>query len=137
MGLNRKKAKGRRSGKPFTGIPWDVLDHPDVVGLKGNSFKLLVYLARQYRGNNNGDLSVAYSVMKGKFNSKATLTSARDELLSKGLIMQTREGKFTNPGGICALYALTWQPIDECSGKLDVEPTTTAPRSFRLLKANN
>ena len=31
------------------------------------------------------------------------------------------------------LYALTWQPIDECRGKnLELSPTTTAPRKFSL-----
>ena len=28
------------------------------------------------------------------------------------------------------LYAITWQPIDECGGKLDVKPTTNAPRKL-------
>ena len=35
------------------------------------------------------------------------------------------------PEDIPNLYAITWQPIDECNGKLDANPTTVAPRSFR------
>ena len=35
------------------------------------------------------------------------------------------------PEDIPNLCAITWQPIDECNGKLDANPTTVAPRSFR------
>jgi hypothetical protein len=28
------------------------------------------------------------------------------------------------------LYAITWQPIHECGGKLDVASTTIAPRKL-------
>lgn len=133
MTAKRSRAKGRKESGPFTGIPWVVLDHPDVAGLSGNAFKLLLYLARQFRGRNNGDLSASYSVLKdaGAFNSRDTIQRAKRELIDKGIIVQTREGRFTNPGGICALYALSWIPIHECGGKLDVEPTTKAPRSFK------
>ena len=48
-------------------------------------------------------------------------------------LVKTRTGQFTNPGGVCALYAITWQPIDECKGKkLHVAPTNTPPRKFSL-----
>jgi hypothetical protein len=62
------------------------------------------------------------------FVSKDTLQRAKRELLEKQLIIQTREGRFTNPDGVCALYALTWLPLDECGGKLDV--TTIPARRF-------
>jgi len=133
MASGRQRLKGRKEKSPFTALPWHVLDHPDVSGLSGNAFKLLVYMARQYRGRNNGDLSAAYGVMTkyGAFKSKDTLQRAKEELLSKGLLIQTREGRFTNPGGVCALYALAWQPIDDCDGKLEVKSTAVAPRSFK------
>jgi hypothetical protein len=90
-------------------------------------------LASQYRGNNNGDLTIAYSLLKDRgFKSKGTIERSRDELLNANLIIKTREGRFTNPGGVCALFALTWQAIDECDGKLEVKSTTTPPRQFSL-----
>ena len=68
------------------------------------------------------------------FRSKETLSRAINELLEARLIMRTRVGYFQNPGGRCALYALTWQPIDECGGKLEVAATSKAPRIFSLEK---
>jgi|GEM_PF-322558 len=129
------KAKGR-SNTPggFAGVPRAVIKTHDYQLLNGNSVKLLLELASQYRGSNNGDLTVAYSLLRERgFNSKDTITRAMRELIKSGLVIKTREGVFTNPGGRCALYALAWQPIDECKDKgLDVAPTTTPPRKFSL-----
>jgi hypothetical protein len=117
----------------FSGIPRVVMDHPDYINLSGNAVKLLNELARQYRGNNNGDLTVAWSLLKDRgFKSKGTIERNRDELLQAGLILKTREGRFANPHGVCALYALTWQSIDECNNKLEVDATATPPRKFSL-----
>ena len=128
----QKKAKGHTRGG-YSGILRVVMDHPDYQNLSGNAVKLLNELARQYRGKNNGDLTIAFSLLKDRgFKSKGTIERARDELLAANLIIKTREGQFANPGGICALYALTWQAIDECGGKLDVNPTRTPPRKFSL-----
>ena len=51
--------------------------------------------------------------------SKDTLNKARQELLDVELIMVTRYGDRRRPH----LYALTFLAIDECKGKLDVQPT--------------
>ena len=128
----QRKAKGHTRGG-YSGILRVVMDHPDYQNLSGNAVKLLNELARQYRGKNNGDLTMAFSLLKDRgFKSKGTIERSRDELLDANLIIKTREGRFTNPGGMCALYALTWQSIDECGGKLEVNPTTTPPRKFSL-----
>lgn len=117
----------------FSGIPRVVMDHPDYINLSGNAVKLLNELARQYRGNNNGDLTVAYSLLKHRgFGSKDTIKRARNQLVQANLIVCTREGRFINPGAVCALYALSWQPIDECNNKLDIKATVTPPRKFSL-----
>ena len=121
MALSRERVKGRKTKGRFLALPASVVDSDDYKSLSGNAVKLLMALLYQYRGKNNGDLSAAYTIMKGMgFVSKDTLQRAKNELLEKQLIIQTREGRFTNPGGVCALYALTWLPLDECGGKLDV-----------------
>ena len=38
--------------------------------------------------------------------------------------------RLQNPGARCALYAIAWQSIDECKGKIDVRPTLRPPRAF-------
>ena len=132
MVASYSKSKGRNSKGRFIAIPHSVLDHPDYIRLKGGAIKLLNELVRQYNGKNNGNLTVAYSVLKGRgFNSKDTITKGKNELLEAGLIVLTREGFFSNPGAKCALYALAWQAIDECpSIGLDIAPTVKPYRSF-------
>jgi len=130
---NRQKTKGRsNTSGGFAGIPRIVMKHPDYINLSGNATKILLELAFQYRGQNNGDLSLSFSVLKQRgFNSKGTVARAIKTLLDARLIIQTREGRFTNPGGVCSLYALTWLPIDECKGKnLTASPTITPVRAF-------
>lgn len=134
---NRRKRN--KKGQSFAGIPRAVMEHQDYKSLTGNEVKLLLELAYQYRGNNNGDLTTAYSVLKNRgWSSRQTIDRAKKKLLQLQLITQTREGRFLNPGGRCALYALVWQPISECPGKkLDVKPTSTPARTFRRGEQRN
>lgn len=135
MARGRDKTKGRKDAPGgFAGIPRIVMEHPDYTGLSGHAVKLLLMLAYQYRGKNNGDLCAAWPIAKKHgFKSEPTLSRAVKELIRARLIVRTREGRFLNPGGRCALFALAWLPIDECPGKrLEVGPTTTPPRKFSL-----
>jgi len=127
------KSKSRGSGSAgFAGIPREVMKHPDYIALKPSARSLLQELAFQYKGKNNGDLTLAMNVLKQRgFNSPSTVHKAKKELLAAGMIVVTRQGQFINPGGVCALYALTWQPIDECQGKLDRKSTSKPTRSFK------
>ena len=129
----RHNAKGRNNAPGgFAGIPRVVMETDDFRQLSYKSQALLMQLAYQYRGNNNGDLTVALSVLKKRgWKREATISSAVKELLDAKLILKTRDGRFTNPGARCALYALTWHPVDECIGKeLETNPTRTPPRKF-------
>jgi hypothetical protein len=132
----REKAKNRRESGRFILIPHIVLNSQDYVGLTYKSKALLVDLAYQYNGRNNGDLTAALGYMQTRgWKRSATLTDAVQELMVANLIIKTREGKFQNPHSRCALYAMTWQQIDECEGKdLEVGPTATPPRKFSLEK---
>ena len=122
--------KGKQS---FAGIPREVMRHPDFLGLNGSATKLLLELAFQFRGFNNGDLTTAFGVLKDRgWNSRATIDRAKKDLLATDLIRETRSGRFENPGGRCALYALTWLPINECPGRqLETQPSIVPPRSFK------
>lgn len=89
---------------------------------------LLDNLAAQYNGVNNGDLSAAPKIMTlFGWTSQGSIHSALVELLALGFIEQTRQGGKNR----CSLYALTWQAIDDCSGKLDVLPTRVASNLWR------
>ncbi len=125
----RRQEKSRR----YAGIPHSVMASEDYKRLSGSALKILLELTRQYNGRNNGDLSATFKVAETLgIGSKSTLTRALRELQEKNLITQTRQGQFINPGGVCSLYALTWQPIDECQGKLDIAATRQPPRAFGL-----
>ena len=134
MAKTRLKIKGRRNQGRFMGIPHIVLENPDYYNLSTKSKALLIEIAYQYNGKNNGDMTVARKILKTRgWNRNATITSAIKELMAANLIVRTREGFFQNPASRCALYALSWHPIDACDGKdLDVSPTITPPRKFSL-----
>lgn len=135
MARCRRKTKGRSDGNGgFGALPRHVWSHPDYQCLSGNAVKLLMDFACQYNGRNNGDLTAAFSVLGQRgWRSKGTIHRSLKELLQKGMVIKTREGRFLNPGGVCDLYAITWKPIDECYGKdLLVDATTTPWRKFSL-----
>ena len=134
MTYRRKTRTGTKQG--HIRIPHVVMDNEDYRNLQPNAVRLLNALVYQYRGKNNGDLTAAFGYMQHfGFRSKETLHRAIKQLLEAGLVQKTRTGLFLNPGGQCALYALTWLPINQCAGKrLEVGPTSTPPRKFSMEK---
>lgn len=108
-------------------LPNAVLSSPRYIKLSWAAKALLTYIAGQYNHHNNGDLCATVSMLeKYGFKSRDTLTRSLKQLENNGLIYKTRVGgkdwaKGTN---LPTLYAITWQPIDECKGKLEVDPTT-------------
>lgn len=124
-----RKRKPESKAIQYTGflqLHKGLLDCNDFISLKGNSIKLLIDMASQYNGYNNGDLGASMTVMRKRgWNSNQQLTKALKELIAKDLITQTRQGGLhMGPN----LYAITWQPIDECKGKLDVRATIRPSR---------
>ena len=82
--------------------------------LKGNEVKLLLLMSHFFIGNNNGDISLAMSIMKQWFNSNTTLLSARDGLYEKGFIVINAYGGRSAEGKkLPHLYALTWLKIND------------------------
>ena len=60
----RRRNKGRQTTKPFVMFPHDVMEHGTFKSLRPRATKLLMDIASQYRGNNNGDLCAPLSIMK-------------------------------------------------------------------------
>ena len=127
--IDRVTGKGRAI-KSFAGVPREVMRSNDFKDLAYSSIFVLLWLAYQYKGKNNGDLSATHTMAQewGGM-AKDTLSKSLKELTDKGFIIKTRHGRFMNPNSCCDLYALTWAPVDECRGKnLDVGWTRTPPR---------
>ena len=124
MTISRRKAKGRCDSGSFVAMPHAILESETYARLSAPAVKLMLDLYGQYRGSNNGDFGMAWSTMKKRgWRSKDTLYRARDDLIEKGFVIQTRQGGKHQ----CSLYAVSWQPIDECGGKLDCSSTIVAP----------
>ena len=65
---------------------------------------------------------------KRGWTSSDQLNKAKKELVEKDVIRVSRKGGLNK----CNLYALTWFPIDECGGKLDIASTITAPGRWKI-----
>ena len=70
----------------------------------------------QYKGDNNGNLTLAWSIVsKRGWKSRTTLWRCKSELIETGFVCVTRKGLMPST---CELLALTWFPLD-VSPKLD------------------
>jgi hypothetical protein len=127
----RRKATGR-SAATFLGIPHYVFRSQEFGKLGAWELKLLIEIAGKYSGFNNGDLSCAYSELRDRgWNSTGTLWKALRGLLELGWLVTTRHGSRNR----CALYAVTWWPVDPCEGKqLEVSATKSASNLWQQEK---
>lgn len=118
-------SKGRKESDSFLALPRALINSNNFSSLGGNAVKLLIQIGALHNGRNNGDLSAAFSELQLKgWRSKETLNNALKELLDKGFIFKTRQGRFPKT---CSLYALTWKNLDD-SDKYD----SGIKQSFKL-----
>lgn len=103
----------------FCSIPAAVIDGPDWCSLELAANKMLLVLAKQYKGSNNGDLCATKSIMSEYgLSSSNTIDRSLKQLVAKGLIIQTQAGYRGSDGTRKPnLYALTWLPVDEINQK--------------------
>jgi hypothetical protein len=98
--------------------PKALMQLPEYQAMPGSSRKALDALAAQYNGHNNGDLSLTIKTSpEWGIKGKDTLAKALRDLQKRDLIRKTRTHIKTRSGARCALYALSWLPVDECKGK--------------------
>jgi hypothetical protein len=128
--MARTNFKGSKYNEPFVGIVRSVFDSPALLALSPHACKLLLELAGQYRGDNNGNLTVAWSIVsKRGWRSKTTLWRVKKELIDAGFVYITRKGHLPST---CELLALTWFPLDN-SKKFDPEALACfQPRAYLL-----
>ncbi len=125
---SREKLKGRRTGGTFTRLPHAVQDSENYSNCGKSARALLADLIRHFNGKNNGDLCAAVTTLRPYgWTRGETISHLLRELRHYGLIKLTRQGGLNTP----SLYALTWEPINECKGKLDCKPTITAPGDWK------
>lgn len=117
MARKNKQARLETISGGYAAIPWTVLDSVSFKGASDKAKALLFALMRQHNGNNNGRLHLA---KKWLYNQGWTCDEnnrkARNELIERGLIVQTKWGGL-NMGA--DLFALTWHDISNYVG-LDI-----------------
>jgi len=124
MARNRSKSTGRGAGYSFVQFQHRMLTDRRFLSLSARACKALFFLAGQYNGKNNGDLTIAWKIAQARgIKGNGNLRIAIQELIEAGFVIQTRQGGRNR----CSLFALAWFPIDECAGKLDIPATRTAP----------
>ncbi len=106
--MNRKKKQKNFSviEGGFFRLPHQVSGSIAYRSLSSHAAKLLIDLGSYFRGNNNGDLSASFKVLKKErgWKSSATLDRAKKELIKYGLIVKTRQGGKNK----CCLYGFTF-----------------------------
>lgn len=125
-----KNAADKRDGGAFVTLPLCVLNGAAYLGVSAHARMLLFDLVSQYRGDNNGDLCAAFSMMKRRgWKSTHTLHAAKLELIEAGLIVETRKGARPSKA---SLYAVTWYALDDCGGKLEVSARAFPRGAYRF-----
>jgi hypothetical protein len=114
------KSTGRTWDRPerYALLPLDVLQSEAVRTLPHYAYPVLLALAVQFNGRNNGDLCATLGTLRpfGVTSNEQLVKSLR-ELLRRGLVIKTRQGG-KRPLG-CSLYGVGWVRIHE-SEKYDV-----------------
>lgn len=127
--MGRRHPSRRTTGKHFAQVPVEVLTSEACRTLSNYAHRVLIALAAQFRGNNNGDLSLTWSMAPAfGINSKEQLNSSTKILIERGLITKTRQGGKKPLGP--TLFAVTWHPINDLRGKIDSGPTTSASNAW-------
>ena len=108
-----KRDNGRDPGA-FIALPIAVLDCPAYAALSHTARSLLIEVARQCKGDDNGRLLLSRAYMAGRgWNSAGVIHRAKRELIEGGFIFETVMGHRPNKA---SWYAVTWRNLDRLEG---------------------
>lgn len=117
----RPKSKGdtKRDGYTWLSLPHVVIDSAGYRQAGHTARSLLIDIARQYTGTNNGKLVACDKYLRPLgWKSPDVVTWALRELEAAGLLIKTRAGAKPNKA---AWFALSWYTLDQSEG-LDASP---------------
>ena len=118
MGIDRAEKRSRidngRDGGGFIAFPHAVMNSAAYLGLSANARSLLLEIALQFGGGDNGRmlLSRAHLAKRG-WNSSDMIAKGKRELLDAELIFETVKGQRPNKA---SWYAVTWRKLDKIKG---------------------
>ena len=123
--MSRRHPKHKPGGGRFARLPLTVLGHESVITLSHAAFRVLVILAAQLTGYNNGALGLSKTQAAQQNISNRTLYRALHTLETRGLIERTYQSSRVPPRP--TMFALTWIAVDDT----DWSTTTRVPaRTF-------
>ena len=130
--MGAKKFKGnrdKRDGRQFVLLPHVVLESPGYRLATHPARSLLIDIAMQYTGHNNGKLVACAKYLKPMgWNSHDTISRALVAIKEAGLLIETRMGMRPNRA---AWYALGWYALDIVEG-LDLDPKTYRTGQYKI-----
>lgn len=109
-----KKTRTVRDGATFLALPHVVLESAAYRGVNTFARALLIDIAMQLKGSNNGRLLCSTAHMKPLgWTSQGTLQKAKADLLSARLLYETVKGQRPHKA---SWYAVTWIPLERLPG---------------------
>ncbi len=129
----RKRAKitGRGGLRHFTLLTDPIMDSPEWAQLVAPAMKMVLYLARQYYGKNNGQLTASCPLLN-HWKSNRQKTYALKVAEEGGWILKNKQGGL---GIGPTFYAVSWFSIDKVFDDQLLEPTTVAPNTWKQKNA--
>lgn len=115
-GRNPKRRGHDTSRDPggFVALPWSVLDSRAYLGLSHPARALLLELARQLHGDDNGRLLLSRPLLSARgWKSVDVIQRAKQELIDAELIFETVKGQRPNKA---SWYAVTWYRLGDLQG---------------------
>lgn len=110
--MSRRNPKRKITPGRFAMVPRAVLHHQAVTTLNHAAFRVLVLLAGEFNGHNNGAVGLTAGQAEANgIGSKHTFYRSLRELESRGLIETTFPASRVPPRP--TMYALTWLPVDQ------------------------
>lgn len=108
-----KRDTGRDPGG-FVALPVSVLDCPSYAALSHPARALLLEVARQFHGDDNGRMLLSRAYLAGRgWKSADVIQRAKQQLLEGGFIFETVMGHCPNKA---SWYAMTWRKLDKIAG---------------------
>jgi hypothetical protein len=129
MAKSYKGSKSKRDGDRYIALPHVVIDSPSYRALGHPARALLIDIARQYTGSNNGRLVACAKYLRPLgWNSNDTVSRALAELRAQALLIETRMGMRPNRA---AWFALAWYSLDKADG-MDIDPRTYRTGQYKI-----
>lgn len=116
----QRKSKGKKLNiGRFLPLPHSIIKSKEFRGLSFSAVSLLIDIAVQHNGNNNGKLVCTMKYLRPLgWSSNDTVTRAKRQLEKSGLIIQTRQG-MKPPCSQAAWFAIGWLALEVENG-LDI-----------------